>query len=185
MNYLFSVSTKRAAALSCLSMLAACAPKEIPVAQRIAMATPAVNVTARGETIPVGSANQDAADDMAIWRNASDPAASLIVGTDKKAGLYVYGLDGKIRDFNNAGLLNNVDLRSDVDFGTQRGILVVASDRNDLKNAKLALFALDTATAKLANLGTVSAGAGEAYGICLYRRYDRIICIHGREGWHD
>lgn len=133
------------------------------------MATPAVNVTARGETIPVGSANQDAADDMAIWRNASDPAASLIVGTDKKAGLYVYGLDGKIRDFNNAGLLNNVDLRTDVDFGAQRGILVVASDRNDLTNAKLALFALDTATAKLAKLGTVSAGAGEAYGICLYR----------------
>ena len=35
--------------------------------------------------------------DPAIWRNVQNPAASLIVGTDKKAGLYVYGMDGKVR----------------------------------------------------------------------------------------
>jgi 3-phytase len=154
-----------------LLSLAACATggKEVPVAVRIANATPAVSVTARGETAPVGTPNADAADDPAIWRNAADPAQSLIVGTDKKAGLYVYGLDGKTRDFLDAGRVNNVDLRDGVTINGQSGILVVASDRNDVANAKLALFRLDPATARLSALGKVDAGKGEAYGICLYR----------------
>lgn len=143
--------------------------REVPVAQRIANATPAVNVTARGETTPVGTANADAADDPAIWRNAVNPAASLIVGTDKKAGLYVYGLDGKVRDFLDAGRVNNVDLKDGVAINGQTGILVVASDRNDVVNAKLALFRLDPATAKLTALGKVDGGMGEAYGVCMGR----------------
>jgi 3-phytase len=153
------------AGLGVAMMLAGCAtvPAEPPLAQRIANATPAVNVTARGETTPVGTPNADAADDPAIWRNTANPAQSLIVGTDKKAGLYVYGLDGKTRDFLDAGRVNNVDLRDGV------GILVVASDRNDVANAKLALFRLDPATAKISALGKVDAGKGEAYGICMYQ----------------
>lgn len=143
--------------------------QEVPLAQRIANATPAVNVTARGETTPVGTANADAADDPAIWRNATDPAASLIVGTDKKAGLYVYGLDGKVRDFLDAGRVNNVDLKDGVVINGQTGILVVASDRNDVASAKLALFRLDPATAKLTALGKVDGGMGEAYGVCMGR----------------
>ena len=45
--------------------LSACAAGEIelPIAVRIANATPAVSVTARGETTPVGTTNADAADD--------------------------------------------------------------------------------------------------------------------------
>ena len=91
------------------------------------------------------------------------------MGTDKKAGLYVYGLDGKVRDFHDAGRVNNVDLAGGVPIAGKAGILVVASDRNDIANAKLALFRLDPATARLTALGTVPAGAGEAYGVCLYR----------------
>lgn len=143
--------------------------REVPLATRIANATPAVAVTARGETTPVGTANADAADDPAIWRNAANPAQSLIVGTDKKAGLYVYGLDGSTRDFLDAGRVNNVDLRGDVVINGRKGILVAASDRNDLANAKVALFLLDPATAKLTALGKIDGGKGEAYGICLYR----------------
>jgi 3-phytase len=120
-------------------------------------------VTAGGETQPVGTANDDAADDPAIWRNPRDPKASLIVATDKKAGLYVYGLDGKPRSFVPAGRVNNVDL---IDLG-RRGIIVVASDRNDLAQAKLQFYRLDPKTAVLAPLGAVSGGAGEAYGVCL------------------
>lgn len=44
----------------------------------------------------------------------------------------------------------------------------------DPRNAKLALFRLDTATAKLIPLGTVPVGAGEAYGVCLYRTGGRL-----------
>lgn len=129
---------------------------------------PAVNIAATGETTPVGSANADAADDPAIWRNAADPAASLILGTDKKAGLYVYGLDGKVRDFVAAGALNNVDLR-EVRPGF---VLVGASDRSDLAEPKIALFRLDGASGKLSTLGALPfLGAGhapaEAYGFCM------------------
>ena len=127
--------------------------------------TPASQVVARGETIPVGTGgNADAADDPAIWRNATDPAASLIVATDKKAGLHVYGLDGKSRAFDPAGQLNNVDL---IELADGR-VLVAASDRNDLAAARLRLYWLAT-TGKLTPYGTVTGGAGEAYGLCLWQ----------------
>lgn len=157
--------------------LSACAPTEIPVEVRIANAAPAVSVQARGETVPVGTTNADAADDPAIWRNAANPAESLIVGTDKKAGVYVYGLDGKVRDFSNAGAVNNIDLRDTVTINGAPGILVAASDRNDLAHAKLALFRLDPATAKLTPMGKVDAGAGEAYGVCFYQAADALYAF--------
>jgi 3-phytase len=125
---------------------------------------PAAPVMARGETEPVGTSNADAADDPALWRNPANPAASLLIGTDKKAGLHVYGLDGKSRFFSPDGLLNNVDL---IEMPGQ-GVIVVASDRNDLANAKLRLYRLDTATARLDPLGIVDGGKGEGYGVCLY-----------------
>ena len=144
------------AVLPLLLLLAACAPSAIvPVVQT-------ASVTADAETVAVKSGD-DAADDPAIWRNAANPAASLIVGTDKKAGLYVYGLDGQVRDFNNAGRVNNVDL-----VETPAGVIVAASDRSDEAHAQIALFRLNTATARLEPIGRVPAGAGEAYGMCLW-----------------
>ena len=122
-----------------------------------------VSVTATAETEPVGTSNEDAADDPAIWRNEADPAASLVVATDKKAGLHVYGLGGQSLAFDPAGRLNNVDL---IDLG-EKGILVAASDRNDDSNAKLRLYRLDPSGPRLIRLGVVEGGKGEAYGICL------------------
>lgn len=141
----------------------ALAAAALPMAALAAPVT--VSVTAQAETVPVGTAAADAADDPAIWRNPRRPLRSLIVATDKKAGLYVYGLDGKARDFSPDGRLNNVDL---IGMG-RRGVIVVASDRNDEAAARLRLYRLDTRRAKLMPLGTVSGGAGEAYGLCLMR----------------
>ena len=144
------------AALPFLLLLAACAPPAIvPVVQT-------ASVTADAETVAVKS-DDDAADDPAIWRNAANPAASLIVGTDKQAGLYVYGLDGQVRDFNNAGRVNNVDL-----VETPAGVIVAASDRSDEAQAQIALFRLNTTTARLEPIGRVPVGTGEAYGMCLW-----------------
>lgn len=136
----------------------------VPVSAGAAPAT--ASVMARAETVPVGTAAADAADDPAIWRNPRNPAQSLIVATDKKAGLYVYGLDGKVRDFSADGRLNNVDL---LPMG-RAGVIVVASDRNDEAAARLRLYRLDTRREKLVPIGTVTGGAGEAYGVCLMRR---------------
>lgn len=151
--------------MRCWAALAAAA---LPLA---AWAAPIpISVTAKGETVPVGTAAADAADDPAIWRNPRRPARSLIVATDKKAGLYLYGLDGSPRDFSPDGRLNNVDL---IGMG-RRGVIVVASDRNDKAAARLQLYRLDTRREKLVPLGTVSGGAGEAYGVCLMRSGARL-----------
>jgi len=124
---------------------------------------PAVTVAAVAETPPVGSSNADAADDPAIWRNPANPAASLIVGTDKKGGLYVYDLKGAQKSFLAAPGLNNVDLVELAD-GT---VVVAASDRSALATAHIFLALLDPATGVLTPAGKIPVGPGEGYGICI------------------
>ncbi len=140
------------------AILSGCAPKAPPPI----FGLPPVAVQATGQTDPVGTVAADAADDPAIWRNAANPAASLIVATDKKAGLYVYSLDGKIRSFIDAGRVNNVDL---VEIGER--IIVAASDRNNMAQSRIALFVLNPDDAKLTPIGHVASGPGEGYGICI------------------
>ena len=146
-------------ALASLAMVAACAT--VPAI----IGDPAVTVTARVETPPVGTAREDAADDPAIWRNPADPAASLIVGTDKKGGLYVYDLKGAQKHFLPAPGLNNVDL---IDLPDGR-VLVAASDRSDLARVQLFLALLDTRTGMLTPAGKIAVGPGEGYGICMVK----------------
>lgn len=136
------------------------------------MGDPAVTVTASAETAPVGTVKEDAADDPAIWRNPVDPAKSLIVATDKKAGLYVYNLSGETMSFIEGGLLNNVDL---VDLGEAGGVIVVASDRTDPSSAKLRIFRLDTRSGTLEMLGRAEGGPAEGYGLCLHQSNGAII----------
>ena len=71
---------------------------------------PTALVTAKLETQPVATM-EDAADDPAIWRDAANPAQSLIIGTDKRAGVHVYDLQGRQVGFTPSPRLNNVDLR--------------------------------------------------------------------------
>ncbi|QGZ37883.1 3-phytase [Pseudoduganella flava] len=121
-------------------------------------------VVPRAQTASVARAG-DAADDPAIWLHPHDPAASRILGTDKKQGLLVYDLQGRQTQLLEAGRLNNVDVRQDVAFGTERFDLAMATQRDE--NA-MVLFTID------AN-GTVSEAArlptelAEIYGACLYR----------------
>lgn len=132
-------------------------------------------VPALRETEAVASA-RDAADDPAIWANRADPAASLIIATDKQAGLYVYGLDGRTRSVQPAGRVNNVDLRDGVEIAGAPAVLVGASDRTDPLHGKVALFRLDTAAARLVPLADAPVADGEAYGFCLWRRAaDRAV----------
>lgn len=147
------------------SALAACAttPHVTPL--------PATDVPAQAETDPVGTARADAADDPAIWRNSANPAASWIIGTDKRAGIHVYGLDGRARGFVQLGEINNVDLRDGVRLGGRDVILVGASNRNSLTQPHVVLLTLDGASGQLTLLADVmaSGAAGEAYGYCLGR----------------
>ncbi|WP_066777610.1 phytase [Croceicoccus mobilis] len=145
-------------ALAPALVLAACAGAEAPAFSP----WPTGTVTASVETAPVGTANADAADDPAIWRNAADPAKSIVLGTDKKAGIYSYDLSGKVMDFVPAGLLNNVDLVELAD-GT---VLVAASDRTEETVARIAFFTL-AADGTLTAGPKLPVGSGEAYGFCM------------------
>jgi len=124
------------------------------------------------ETAPVRSPG-DAADDPAVWRNPTDPAKSLIVGTDKEWGLNVYDLSGVLLASTPAGLVNNVDLRADVLVSERNVVLVAASDRTDDPNGKIALYVLESSPVGLrhvAHVPVISDGVGEVYGFCLWRR---------------
>jgi len=145
--------------------LAGCTAQSGINAAGSASAVPTLELTARGETVPVGTVARDAADDPAIWRNAEEPAKSLIIGTDKRAGLYVFGMGGSKKSFLPEGELNNVDLR-EVMIDGRKTVLVGASIRTNATEAYIGLYRLDTDSAELELLGKYPAGVGEAYGFC-------------------
>jgi 3-phytase len=116
------------------------------------------------ETEPVHS-RFDAADDPAIWINADDPAASLIVATDKQKGLLVYALDGTERQYLRLGHTNNVDLRTGC-WGNRDLTLVAASSRYP---SELVLLTLDHGSGLLQEQKRHKVDLKEPYGICLYQ----------------
>ena len=126
-----------------------------------------VAVTARVETAPAGSYG-DAADDPAIWADPIDPGRSVVIATDKKAGLYVYDMQGQALQLLADGKMNNVDLREGYKLGGRNVVLVAASNRSD---KSIALYTLDTAKRALVNVadGAQPTGLDDPYGLCLYR----------------
>ena len=138
----------------------------VPAAETAA-ARPVATVTARVESAPAGSFG-DAADDPAIWANPADPAKSLVVATDKKAGLYVYDMQGKVVQFRADGKMNNVDLRAGFALGGEQVVLVTASNRTD---QSIAIYRLDTDKGELVDVadGKQPTGLGDPYGLCMYR----------------
>ena len=128
---------------------------------------PVATVFPTVETVPVESAG-DAADDPAIWANPADPAASLVVATDKKSGLYLYDMQGRVLQHLPDGKMNNVDLRSDFMLGGRPIVLVAASDRT---HKAIGLYQLDTEARRLVNIadGVQPTEQGDPYGLCMYR----------------
>jgi len=142
-------------------LLAGCEEKP----ERAPPKTPSAMVAAVAETAPVADSD-DAADDSAIWINAADPARSLIIGTNKRRGLVVYGLDGKEIAKRDDGRMNNVDLRQDVTIGEFQGDLVAATNRD---KKSIDLYEFDGATATLTPLASIATGFADPYGLCMYR----------------
>jgi 3-phytase len=119
------------------------------------------------ETEPVQSdEGEDAADDPAIWYNPADPAESLVLGTDKNAGVYVYDLEGKVIQFRDVGRINNIDLRGGFMFRGEEVVLVAGSNRS---NNAITLFYIDPDTGILSDtISNIPSTVDEVYGICLY-----------------
>jgi 3-phytase len=139
-------------------------------------------VTASVETEPVGSAqDEDAADDPAIWYNRKNPSGSLVLGTDKNAGIYVYDLEGRVVQFRMVGRINNVDLREEFSYLGREVVLVAGSNRS---NNSISLLVLDTETGQLSDtLANVSSGVDEVYGVCCYRHGNEFhVFVNGKGG---
>lgn len=133
--------------------------------RRVAATMPAVTATV--ETLAVTSFG-DAADDPAIWVNPTNPALSLIIATDKQAGLAVYDMQGKLVQFLADGKLNNVDLRDGFALAGDKVTLVTASNRT---HKSISIYRLDPATRSLVDVadGIQPTGLDDPYGLCMHR----------------
>ena len=117
------------------------------------------------ETTPVSSRG-DAADDPAIWIHPGNPEASLILGTDKRAGIEVYNLAGERVQFIPSGRTNNVDLRMLTSGGSWSAI-AAASNRS---TNTISLFAIDNeGQVSWIQDSEVETGLTEPYGLCMFR----------------
>ena len=127
-----------------------------------------LSVTATVETAPVPSSG-DAADDMVVWVHPTTPSESLVIGTDKHAGLAVYDLGGNQLQFLPDGELNNVDLRYGFRLGPAEVALVTSGERS--LNV-LAIYAVDPNLRRLYNVAAHPIALGfDVYGCCMYRSH--------------
>lgn len=108
----------------------------------------------------------DAADDPAIWVNKKRPQKSLVIGTNKQQGLFVYDMQGREVQHFNTGKLNNVDVRYGVRLGKEVVDIAVATNRDD---NSLAIYTIDPKNGKLRFSGSVPTDLEEIYGFCLYQ----------------
>ncbi|CAF1403122.1 unnamed protein product [Rotaria magnacalcarata] len=119
-------------------------------------------------------------DDPAIWIHPNQPELSLIIGTDKKAGiggLYVFNLDGKIiQHIDNIDRPNNVDVEYGFKINETYFIdLVVFTER---LQSRLRIFSININTGQLyeitgrnTNVFIDSIGMAAApMGLALYKR---------------
>jgi 3-phytase len=134
-----------------------------------AQTAPVVQAAPVFTTEPVVDAG-DAADDAAIWVHPTAPERSLILGTNKKDGLEVYGLDGRRRAIVGAGLLpDNVDVRYGIEVAGRIRDVALASVRSTPPG--LQVWWIDPADGALTAAAPVLPvfGGREPYGCCLYR----------------
>lgn len=137
-------------------------------------------VPAAGETAAVGTQVRDAADDPEIWADPRDPSRGVIFGTDKQAGLYVYDLAGKDRQFLAEGPLNNVDLRDGFTVGGKAQVLVGASDRG---RSAISFFLLDPDSLSVTPWGRTPVKVSEPYGFCMGRLGTATVAVMvGKDG---
>lgn len=126
----------------------------------------------------------DSADDPAVWIHPVDPAKSLVIGTNKKAGLVVYDLNGREIQFVQSGRVNNVDVRYGFDMNGKKVDIVAASNRSF--NA-ISIYAVDPDSMRIYDIAarTIRSGLEEVYGFCLYKNATTgkfFAFINGKEG---
>ena len=118
------------------------------------------------ETDPVFTGG-DAADDPAFWFNSKNPLESIVFGTDKKAGLHSFSLDGKRLQFIPSGKINNIDSRSGYSFGAKKFAVLAGSNAS---NNSIIIYLINE-DGVIDNLDKNEAitGLEGVYGLCMYK----------------
>ncbi|NIR51361.1 phytase [candidate division KSB1 bacterium] len=115
------------------------------------------------------------ADDPAIWIHPTDPGRSVIIGTDKIAGIYVWDMNGnELQNIPQGTTLKNVDVRQNVSLSGQTVDIVAANLRDA---GKLAVFKVNPnysgsdVLIQIANVNSANNDIqNDSYGFCLYKR---------------
>ncbi len=120
-----------------LVLLVGCSGSEAPLEATTEKA-PAATTGPKMALEPVVVTEQTAVDtdDPAIWINPDDPAASLILGTDKGGSIFVFDLDGRIipeKTVGGMGRMNNIDVAYGFQLGGETIDIALATDRNEEK----------------------------------------------------
>ena len=126
-------------------------------------------VTAQFETLPVPQlADDDAADDPAIWINFAYPDSSRIIGTDKQGGLAVYDLKGNQLYYYPDGLMNNADIRYGFALNGDTIDIMAVSNRTD-NTISLYQINKNGSLEKIHKRQIISELEDEVYGLCMYK----------------
>ncbi|MGH9034820.1 MAG: phytase, partial [Acidimicrobiia bacterium] len=136
----------------------------VGAAPLVRASTPTGPASATVETEPVAS-DSDAADDIAIWRHPGDPALSLVVGTDKRAGaVEVYDMNGQRLQRIAEGRANGVDIRGGFPFEGGRIDLVVVGGGDEPR-----FYRVDPDARRLVRL-PIGQNGSDVFpnGVCLY-----------------
>ncbi|MBU1386119.1 MAG: phytase [Alphaproteobacteria bacterium] len=158
-----------------LSLLGACASIEDDGPQGVlALGDPARPVMAAVETVVTTDPAVDA-DDPALWADPANPARAVMFGTDKSDGLYVFNLDGGVRQFLPSGPVNNVDLRNGFPVGGATRTLVAASNDQPGGNG-VNIYLFDPATLTATDYGFI-ATPYEPYGFCVGKRGETFYLV--------
>ncbi len=131
------------------------------------VAKTAITVSPSVETEPVQSFG-DAADDPAIWVHPSDPELSVIIGAQKKRGINVYDLSGKLLQSRADGRINNIDIRYGFQLGDRTVAVVTGSNRS---TDSISAYIVDETTRTLVEVadGIIDTGMSDPYGHCMYK----------------
>ena len=109
----------------------------------------------------------DAADDPAFWFNKNRPSKSIVFGTDKKAGIHAFSLDGIRLNYLAVGRINNIDIRSG--YSTDNAdISIMAGSKRDNNTIKLFLITEDGEFRNYQN-NEIKTRLPSVYGLCMYK----------------
>lgn len=137
------------------------------------------SLPAYAQTDPVVSYG-DAADDPEIWVNKHAPAQSLVYGTDKKSGLNVYDLNGKLLKAMPVGRVNNVDIRYNVTIDDEVVDIAAASNRT---NKSISLFSIDQQSGLPTLIADIQTDLADPYGLCMGKYgNDLAVWINDTDG---